>query len=157
MAKIGYPASSYRARFSKDYLKIEPIVLEYIEIIGRPDMVIRSDLEAYVMERIDPRWMNENRIPHCIADAMHLIGYDKRSNRGRCWDLIYDSVTGLPLVGWMIRVADVRRSPPQPWKKVSGCGDFFATVDEHPVRKRRRTGTKSVTPGVAPLTAFVSL
>ena len=157
MAKIGYPPSSYRARFSRDYLKIEPHVFAYLERKGRPEMVIRSDLEEYVRGQIDTRWMDENRIPHCISDAMHLLGYEKRSNRGRCWDLIYDSVSNLPVIGWSIRVADVRTGPRRPWKKPDpGHGDDFYLVDTHEVRTRKSRSLKPPVPtwSVVPLTAF---
>lgn len=158
MAKIGYPPASYRARSSRDYLRIEPVVLQYLEEANHPDMVIQDEIEKYVLAHIDPKWMNQNRIPHCISEAMHLVGYDRRSNRGRCWDQIYDSLTGMPVVGWCIRVADFRSKPKQTWKKSAGCGDSFKCRDTHPIKTRKRqVKLPSPDKSVKPLTAFIPL
>lgn len=125
-------AGLFKARFSYDYLQIEPIVLKYLEDNHHPVLAVSSEIEAYVRAANPSHWIEDNRLKHCISRALRLVGYEKRSKRGKAWEMIS---------GWFIRQADVRKKNANPaWKRVSPQSDAdFMRVDTHTVRSGKKT------------------
>jgi hypothetical protein len=126
----------FKAQFSNDYLQIEPIVFEYLEEHHYPDLAVSSMIYDYVIARIDHKFMNDDRIKHCISRALGRVGFVKGSKRGKAWVFI-------PEIGWNIRIADYRSKNSQPdWTKARPDSNAeFYPVDTHPVRIRRRSFT----------------
>lgn len=157
MAKLGYPEDTFKARHSWDYLRIEPVVLQYIEIEKYPNMVIRDKVEEYVRENINMAGIDEVRFPKCISQALHLVGYEKRSVRGKSWDKVLDE-TGEPVVTWSIRAADPRDKSPERWRVVNQVIDaFFSFCDDHIIKTRKRSVREHNADRIVPLTTFINL
>jgi hypothetical protein len=124
----------FKAQFSNDYLQIEPIVLKYLEEHNYPALAVSSMIWDYVITQIENKFMDEDRIKHCISRALGRVGYVKRSKRGKAWEFI-------PEKGWNIRVADYRSRNSRPaWTKARPDTEAeFVPVDTHPVRTRKRS------------------
>lgn len=126
MSKTGV----FKARFAFDYLKIEPLVFEYLEQKAYPSLAVSSQVEDYVRESLtdeELRWIDKDRLKHDISRALGRVGYKKRSKRGKAWDAVR---------GWCIRQADVRKKVSNPaWKQPrTGLDADFVQADIHPVK-----------------------
>lgn len=124
-------ARLFKARYSYDYLQIEPLVLTYLAEHNYPSLAVSSVIEDYVREQGPSHCIDNNRLKHCISRVLGRFGYEKRSKRGKAWEAIK---------GWCIRQADVRKkSPVHAWKKdLPDIEADFKLVDTHPVKIRNR-------------------
>jgi hypothetical protein len=137
----------FKARYSNDYLKIEPVVIEFLEIHNYPSLAVSSLIEDFVTERIDTKWIDNNRLKHCISRALGRFGYVKRSKRGKAWEAMF---------GWCIREADVRkRSAVKSWAKplLNFFADF-SLVDNHDIKPKHLKKHDHLSTGIMTLSSF---
>ena len=82
-------AGDFYARNSWDYRLVKPLIEEYLLGDRYPQVISDTVIYDHIQQEGVARF-GANRLFHCISRVLKELGYQRRSRRGRTWDLVGD-------------------------------------------------------------------